>query len=379
MDLKNARNRMDEIDGDLLRLFTERMSLAREIGSYKASNGLPVYAPEREREILNKIADQAGPECEGDALILYSTILALSRSSQYKLSAGKAKADFIRNIIKNTPELFPARAGVACQGVEGAYSQIAASRLFPFPSILYFKSFDNVFSAIESGLCEFGIVPIENSTAGSVNAVYDRMIHHDFYIVKSIRIRVRHSLLAKKGTDLRKIKEIYSHEQAITQCSDFLKSMPQVTVHTCENTAVAAKLVAESPRDDIAALSSDSCAELYGLERLAESVQNNANNFTRFICISKKPQIYPGADRTSLMLVTSHKPGALYHILAKINALGLNILKLESRPIPDREFEFMFYFDIEAPCLSPKLPQLIAELEIECEQFKYLGTYTELF
>ena len=137
-------------------------------------------------------------------------------------------------------------------------------------------------------------------------------------------------------------------------------------------------MVAESGRRDLASLSSRSCATQYGLAVLASSVQDNGNNHTRFICISKNTEIYPGADRTSLMVVTPHKPGALYRILSRFNALGINLLKLESRPIPDRDFEFMFYFDLEVPVYSEKLAHLLSELEQECDEFTYLGSYSEV-
>ena len=177
-------------------------------------------------------------------------------------------------------------------------------------------------------------------------------------------------ILDKTPDDLR---EIYSHEQAISQCAHFLQGLPNVKVIRCENTAVAARMVAESGRDDVAALSSRACRELYGLDCLAASVQDQGNNFTRFICIAKNLEIYPGADRTSLMMVLPHHPGSLYKVLSRFNALGVNMNKLESRPMPDRNFEFMFYFDLETSVYSPQgeLPEL-------CEEFTYLGSYSEV-
>ena len=205
------------------------------------------------------------------------------------------------------------------------------------------------------------------------------MVSKNFKIVRTVRIKIDHCLLAKPGTKLSEVREIFSHEQAISQCATFLASLgPNVKITRVENTAMAAKAVADSDRHDVASLSSRSCAALYGLSTLASAVQDNGNNHTRFICITNTTEIYPGADRTSLMLVTPHKPGALYRILSRFNSLGINLLKLESRPIPDRDFEFMFYFDLEAPVYSPKLAQLLAELEKECEEFTYLGSYSEV-
>ena len=378
MDLMELREQINEIDREMLDLFLRRMQVSSNVAEYKRKNGLPVLDAARERELLANIARQAGEDLDEYAVVLYSTILSLSRSYQHKKLSPESKyAAIIENARETTAKLFPEKARIACQGVEGAYSQIAASKMFKIPSILYFSSFDGVFAAIESGMCEDGVLPIENSTAGSVKRVYDLMVDHNLYIVRSMRVKIDHNLLSKPGTKLSDVKEIFSHEQAIDQCAAFLRTMKDVKVTVCPNTAVAARMVAESDRRDVAALSSRDCAELYGLIALANSVQDKSNNYTRFICVAKNPQIYPGADRTSIMLVTPHKPGALYNVLARINALGLNLLKLESRPLPEREFEFMFYFDIEGSPYSPELLELISELESDSEEFKYLGTYAE--
>ena len=174
------------------------------------------------------------------------------------------------------------------------------------------------------------------------------------------------------------IKEIFSHPQAISQCAKFLDAMPGVKITACENTAAAAEAVAKSERTDVAAISSYNCVELYGLERLAADIQDRSNNYTRFICISKKLEIYPGADKTSLMLVLPHRPGALYQILGRFYALGMNLIKLESRPLPDREFEFMFYFDLETSVYSDEFIRLVDDLDAICEEFQYLGSYSEV-
>jgi len=378
MELSELRNEINQIDEDLLRLFIKRMEVSSGVAEYKRQNHMPVLDTARERELLARIAEKAGEEMDEYALVLYSTILSLSRSYQHKKLAAESKyGAIIKNALESTEKLFPEKARVACQGVEGAYSQLAAVKLFKLPSILYFSTFDGVFAAIESGMCDYGVLPIENSTAGSVKRVYDLMVHHNLYITRSIRVKIEHHLLAKPGTKISDIKEIFSHEQAIDQCAAFLRTLKNVKVTVCPNTAVAAQMVAQSDRSDVAALSARTCADLYGLSILADSVQDKSNNYTRFICVSRTPEIYPGADRTSIMLVTPHKPGALYNVLSRINALGLNLLKLESRPIPEKEFEFMFYFDIEASAYAPELLELISGLESDSEQFKYLGTYAE--
>ena len=379
MDLKDYRKEIDAIDDELVRLFGKRMDVAARIADYKKEQGLPIFVPAREREKLADVAAKAGPEMANYTRVLYSMLFELSRSYQSKrTSLLTQQYHDILTSIENTPRLFPQAPMVACQGVEGAFSQIACEKIFKSPSILYFKNFEAVFNAIDKGLCQYGILPIENSTAGSVKKVYDLMISHNFSIVRTFRMKVDHNLLAKKGTKISDIKEIYSHEQAINQCGEFLQSLEGITVVPVANTAIAAEMVANSGRTDVAALSSRTCAELYGLSCLRSCVQDSDNNHTRFICISKKLEIYPGADKTSIMMVLPHKPGALYKIMARLYTLGINVTKLESRPIPNREFEFMFYFDLETSIYSEEFVQLICELDELCEEFKYLGSYSEV-
>jgi chorismate mutase/prephenate dehydratase len=306
-------------------------------------------------------------------------LFELSRSYQSKRNDERTQLYCrIADAIENTPKLFPQAPMVACQGVEGAYSQIACEKIFKSPFIMYFKNFEGVFSAIEQGMCQYGILPIENSTAGSVNKVYDLMIRHNFSIVRTFRLKVDHNLLVNPGTKLSDIKEIYSHQQAISQCGSFLSTLKDVNVIPVDNTAVASEMVSKSGRKDVAAISSRSCAPLYGLTCIASSIQDAGNNHTRFICISKNLEIYPGADKTSIMMVLPHRPGSLYKFLARLYTLGINVTKLESRPIPDRDFEFMFYFDLETSIYSDEFVQLMCELDDLCEDFKYLGSYREI-
>jgi len=379
MDINELRDQIDNIDEQLVQLFLERMNVAQMIGAYKKENGLPIFDPGRERAKLQDVAEKAGPDMAQYTRVLYAMLFELSRGHQSRTTTHLTKLnESITASIDATPKLFPQAPMVACQGVEGAYSQIACEKIFKSPSIMYFKNFDGVFHAIEQGLCQYGILPIENSTAGSVKKVYDLMIHHNFSIVRSFRLKIDHSLLAKPGTKMEDIREIYSHEQAINQCSDFLKKFPNANIIPVENTAVAAKMVTDANRTDIAALSSRNCEALYGLICLAPNVQDEGNNRTRFICISKNLEIYPGADKTSIMMILPHKPGALYKVLARMYVLGINVIKLESRPIPDRDFEFMFYFDLETSIYSDEFVQLICELDDLCEEFKYLGSYSEV-
>ena len=378
-ELKDLREKIDAIDQQMVDLFKQRMEVSKEVAAYKRSNGLPTLDAGRERALLGKVGEQAGEELADYTQSVYRTILAAGRSYQNACSGVPSKVyETIRKALDTTPDLFPQRATVACQGVEGAYSQIACDSIFKAPTILYFNTFEHVFKAVESGMCQYGVLPIENSTAGSVNAIYDLMTKHNFSIVRSARLKVNHNLLTKHGVKKEEIKEIFSHQQAISQCAGYLSTFKGVKVTVVENTALAAQMVAQSDRRDVAALSSRFCGELYGLNLLEQNVQDQDNNYTRFICISKNPEIYPGADRTSLMMTLPHKPGSLYNVLSKFYALGINLRKLESRPLPDREFEFMFYFDLECSVYAPEMERIFRDLEEESEHFRYLGTYNEV-
>ncbi len=377
--LPELRQEIDRIDTQIFSLFAERADVAVAIGEIKRQEGRPVFDPNRERQKIQDAAGRVPEELKTYAQVLMQLLMEAAKSRETLPDDEKPRLlAQIERAREKTPEVFPVDAFVACQGVEGAYSQIAASHFFKHPTISYCPSFEGVFKAVEQGFCEYGVLPVENSTAGSVNKVFDLMMEHSFHVVRTYRQKIDHNLLARKGARLDCIRDVYSHEQAINQCRHYLEGLTRVKVHVCENTAMAARMVAESGRMDVAALSSRSCADLYGLDVLASNVQDRDNNYTRFACISKRLEIYPGADRTTLMLVLNHEPGALYQVLAKIYALDLNLLKLESRPIPERDFEFMFYFDIDCPVAAPQFETLITSLSSACQELRYLGSYTEV-
>ena len=378
-DLSVTRKQIDAIDTEIVNLFVRRMACADEVAAYKAEHHLPVLDRSRERELLAKRASMVPEDLKGYTQVLFQLLMEASRNRQSEaLGANGESVERIAAALESSPELFPSEAYVACQGVEGAYQQIATDRIFKHANISYFDAFDGVFRAVEEGFCSYGVVPLENSTAGSVTQVFDLMMKHKFHIVRTCRLKIDHNLLAKPGSGLESIRHIYSHEQAINQCGDFLGSLKGVAVHSCENTAVAAQMVAESDGADVAAIASRSSAEIYGLDALAKNVQDQGNNYTRFAVIAKDLVIYPGADRSSLMIVVNHEPGALYKVLAKFYDLDINIIKLESRPIPDRDFEFMFYFDVQCPAAAPEFLTLMRSLEEACEEYRYLGSYSEI-
>lgn len=379
-DLKEIRKEIDSIDEDLVKLLKRRLEIVEEVAAIKKETSAAVYDPGRERAILGKVSDIAGPGYEKDARLLFSTILAMSRTRQRSIMHGEPEiVKRIREVCETTPAHFPSRAVVACPGVEGGYAQQACSRLFTLPTILFFSGFDNVFDAVEKGLCPYGILPVENSAAGSVAAVYDLMDKHSFYIVKALRLKVNHVLLGVRGAKLENIKHVSSHPHALAQCSQFIKKHPAIKTEPDTNTALAAKKLAESGRMDGAVIASRACAELYGLEVLAENITDAAFNYTRFICIAKKPEIYPDAHKFSVMMSLSHQPGSLNGILSRFAAVGVNLTKLESRPVPGLDFEFRFTFDFEARARDESVLKLIAELadDPQIEHFTFLGAYEE--
>ena len=376
--IEELRKEIDGIDDELSSLYLKRIKVCKEIGKEKAKTGTPVNASKREKEILNRITKPASDEEKVQLKKLYEDIFYLSKTYQAQFAPQKSEtSEAIREILRGGEKKFPVSATVACQGVEGAYSGIAAEKLFEISDVTYFKTFDGVFNAVDKGLCEYGVLPIENSTAGSVLEVYDLMKKHKFYIAKIVRVQITHALVAVKGARVENIKTVYSHPQALSQCSEYLKNLG-VKVVEAENTAVAAKKVAELNDKTVAAICSETSAEINDLAILEKGIQNEKNNFTRFICISKELKIFGGADKISVMTNLSNKPGSLNRTLSRFSTLGLNLTKLESRPIGNNPFEFTFYFDFEGDISSESVLDLIAEMDNSSDKFVFLGSYKEV-
>ena len=380
MKLEDIRQEIDAVDEEMTKLFMRRMQAAHAVAEAKRGSGKPVFDPARERAILVKVAKAVGPELESEAKLFYTTLMSISRSRQRAdLAEGSPFAKGLAAAIAATPDRFPSSASVACPGVEGGYSQQAACAMVQTPEIFYFRDFDAVFAAVEKGMCRYGVLPIENSAVGSVTQVYDLMARHDFKIVKALKLRVRHVLLAPKGAKVGDIREVSSHPQALAQCSAFLRAHPDMQMLPTSNTAVAAEALAKSGRKDAAVIAARDCAELYGLEIVQEDIADTASNYTRFICISKDCEIYPDAGKFSLMMSLPHRAGALSNILVRFSAVGVNLTKLESRPIPGSDFEFRFVFDFEASPRDSAVVKLLSGLaaDPEIEQFTFLGAYAE--
>ncbi|MBR7130667.1 MAG: chorismate mutase [Lentisphaeria bacterium] len=379
MDISEVRKGIDQIDEEILKLFARRMELGGIIGKLKEDQGIPIENSQREREILLKVTRNSSEDMQSCARILFSTLFELNKSYQRSRTADTGKfAARILDSLENTPKLFPATAKVGCCGVPGAYAQLTADRLFELADITYFNDFNAVFQAVEKGLCRYGVLPIENSTSGTIDQVYDLMLDHKFHIVRSCRLQVRHSLLLAPGAQLSDVREVISHEQGLKQCGNFLNKLGDIKRSTAGSTALAAKIVSTSGRKDIAAIASRECAGIYNLTVGADNIQDRNNNYTRFICISREPEIYPGADKISIMGILPHKPGSLYRLLAKFAVLGVNLTKLESRPRRNENFEYMFYFDFEASLENPGVRKLLAELIADGGKFTFLGNYSEI-
>ena len=380
MDLERIRKEIDAVDDKIAELYGQRMELVKQVCEAKKQTGKATNDPERERKILLRVIEKVDEPCQVYLKRVFESIFETSKAYQtMNADCSSDISDKIKNALAKNTNVFPSRARVACQGVVGAYSGIAADRLFEFADITYFKNFDAVFQAVEKGFCQYGVLPIENSSAGSVNQVYDLMKKHKFYIVKSVRLWVSHTLIANKDTNLKDIKEIVSHEQALNQCKGFLEKFAGVKITACPNTALAAKMVAESGRKDIAALSSRECADIYGLKILDNNVQDSNSNYTRFILIAKEMEFYPDARKISIMTtLPQNTPGSLNKLLSKFYNLGINLTKLESRPIVGSSFEFMFYFDFECDINNKGVQNLLYELDNSAEQFTFLGAYNEI-
>lgn len=371
----DPRTQIDLLDDEIAKLYVQRMGLEKD--ALAADGGL--IDPADEGATLSRVTADVPDDMVLYVKQVFDSILQTSRAYQRRLSAPSSPLSAkVSEALARPDRTFPSRAVVACQGVAGAYSGVAAGKVFAIPDTVFFKEFDGVFTAVEKGFCRFGVLPIENSAVGSVNAVYDLMKKHRFYIVRSVKLQVSHHLLAKPGTRLEDITEILSHEQALNQCSQLLASLPKsVKITVATNTAVAAKTVAER-EGNIACISSRDCAGLYGLSILKSNVQDRDNNFTRFIVISKDLEIYRGANRISIMMTLPHEAGSLNKTLNKFSTLGLNLTKLESRPLPNTNFEFMFYFDFEGQPEDKDVLSLLGDLDLGSDEFAFLGAYSEI-
>ena len=375
MDLLELRNEIDKLDDELIPLLLKRMDISRQVAEYKVQNGIPVLNEQRELEILEDVASKCGEQGEVIKTV-FSAIMDASRALQHKIIGGGVE---LRNLISNAKcekNLTANGEPIACQGVQGAYSGEAAKALFPDSPIDFHKQFEDVFEAVNQNKARFGIIPVENSTAGSVHESYDLIMKYKFFIVGAYDLRVDHCLCAKPGVKFEDIENVYSHTQALSQCNIFLKNF-DFTGITFSNTAAAAKFVSESEKNNIAAICSESAAKKYGLKIIRNGIQNVTNNTTRFIVISKELVIDEDAEKISLIFSAPHRTGSLYRVLGRFSMTGLNLTKLESRPVANGRFDYYFYVDILGSVRDEQTLDLLCALSDELPEFSFLGNYYE--
>lgn len=377
LSLEDSRKEIDRIDAEMLKLFEERMAVADNIAAVKFDKRLPILNSSREDEIIKKAKAAVKSEYSTYAAEFCSHMMELSRSRQHEVTAllSKGEAPLTKVIEKKKQEL--AKPRVAVQGVIGSYASIAAKNMYKDGVLIFFDTWNAVMAAIADGKADYGVLPVENSTAGSVIDVYDLLLNYKYYIVKALRLPVSHCLLGLKGAKLNDIKEVYSHPHAFPQCRPFFEKNKSIAKVSCPNTAMAARAVAKLGDKSKAAIASKECAEIYGLEILADSVQQTDDNCTRFVSVSKEPEAHENADKISLIISLPHKTGSLYKLLYRFSLCGHSLTKIESRPDPATPFEYYFYVDFIGNLASEKTINLLLELKDELPFLYYLGNYNE--
>ena len=368
MNLDEIRVDIDKIDKDIVELIKKRMNLSLSVAEYKINNGKKVFDAEREKAILDKV-DNLGGEFGRAARLIYSTIMEQSRALQYPLvnsELGIKQESLDPDSVKK----------VACQGVKGAYSYATAKQIYKNAEIIFCERFCDVFDAIERGDAEIGVVPVENSWAGSVHEVYDLLIDRKFYIANAVDARISHNLIGTKDAEIGDVIQALSHEQALRQCAEFLDKNGIEPVG-CLNTAIGVKKAAETNNKQVGAIGSTAAANEFGMKILAQNIASSDCNVTRFVSVSNKFYTSEKADKISIVFSIPHKPGALYSVFSRFAAAGLNMSKIESRPIKNHNFEYLFYVDLIGKLISKDTLCTINSLSEELDEFTLMGNYEE--
>lgn len=370
MDLNELRQQIDIIDNEILDKFIKRMELCLDVARYKKENNIGVMQSSREQEIIDRVKSMSDEKYKDSVSLLFTNIMDISKSfQQNEINKGIT-------FIEKKPLEITSSAKAGCFGVKGSNSEEAARKIFGKEKELSFYSeFEDVFKAVCDGEIDFGVVPLQNSSTGSITQTYDLMHKYNVYINKMIRVSIRHCLAAK-GIDITGIEKVYSHPQALMQCSDFIASKGLSPINY-ESTSSAAELVSKSD-EKIAAICSPECAELYGLNIIGENISDYETNYTRFICISKDFVVEENADIISVQLAIPNEERSLYRLLTKFTVLGLNLLKIESRPRHEGNFDVVFYLDFEGTMADERINSLLVHLEKDTTDFKFLGNYKEL-
>ncbi len=375
MDLLECRRQLDGIDQKLVELFEERMRICGDVAEYKIGVGKPVYDGERERQKLAAVAALAHGEYNQTAVQeLFTQLMTISRRYQYRMMAEHGQQEKLG--YEQVEKLPMDGVRVVYQGVEGAYSHAAALQYFGEETELYHVlTFEEAMQEVQAGRADYGVLPIENSTAGAVIDNYDLQIKYDNHIVAETFVKVRHALLGCPGAKAKDIKTVFSHAQALMQCSEFLNGNPEIKQISLENTAVAAKKVVEDKNPAQAAVASEMAARLYGLEVLKPQIQNNKNNTTRFIILSRRALYRRDAVKVSISFELPHRSGTLYNILGHFIFNGVNMRMIESRPIAGRSWEYRFFVDLEGNLADAAVQNALKGVAAEAKNMRVLGNY----
>ncbi len=375
MNLKEIRGEIDEIDGKLVELFEKRMGLCREVAEYKIKTGMQVLDRKRETDKLTALSELAGSDFTRYGIReLFTQIMSMSRKLQYELLAGHGVVTGLP--FEMVPNLPKSRAKVVYQGVEGAYSHAAAMQFFGERAKLFnVKTWDDAMKALCAGTADFAVLPIENSSAGSVSDIYDLLVKFDNYIVGETYVKVDHVLLGLPEAELSDIRLVYSHPQGLMQCSTYLDEHRDWTRHSTGNTALSAREVKEAGDRSRAAIASEMAGRLYGLKVLERTVMNHRGNATRFIVVASRKLYEASANKLSVCFETKHENAALYNMLSHLTYNGLNMVKLESRPILGRPWEFRFFVDFEGNLGDAGVKNALRGILEEANYFRILGNY----
>lgn len=377
--LDELRQSIDQIDRELVQLFERRMAVTEQVGRYKQEIGMPVLDAAREREVLAKKVDLlSNPALQSDVVRLYENIMAISRRQQRNLVLeGQENPDFskIMGDIARAGTPIPAPR-VVYQGEPGAYSEMAAVDFFGEDvNALGLEQFEDVFLALKEGRADYAVVPIENSSTGAIRQIYDLMTQYDCFVVGETTVAIQHCLMALPGVTLEEIQTVYSHEQGLFQCEQYLNQHPKWNRVPQADTAGSANMVAQSGDRTKAAICSKRSAHIYGLEILAEAINSNANNTTRFVVISTRMELRPGRDKVSTCFRVPHQSGSLQEILTIFAVHGLNMVRLESRPIQGRSWEYLFFLEFTGDLTADGMEGVFRELTQSSDQFRVLGNF----
>ena len=373
--LQELREQLDEIDAQIVDLYQKRMDVCGKVGEFKVATGRKVFDKQREKEKLAAVtANVEDPFYKKGLTELYEQLMSMSRKLQYQLLTKRGAMGRLPFIGVEALDMEEAR--IVFQGTEGAYSQAAMKKYFGNDiSGFRVETFRDAMEAIEEGYADFAVLPIENSTAGAVNEVYDLLMEFENYIVGEVFLPINHTLAALPGTKLSDIERVYSHPQALMQSAKFLDEHRDWEQISVANTAIAAKKVLEDNDHKEAAVCSEYAAELYGLEVLQEKINHSSINTTRFIVVTNQKIFLKDATKISICFEAAHESGSLYHLLSHFIYNDLNMIKIESRPIEGRNWEYCFFVDFEGNMADGAVKNAIRGLREESRSLKILGNY----